>query len=99
MPAKKRPVLKKISNRVGNTPEYLFFCPGCGVDHWFKTDGQSPRWTFNGDMVKPTISPSVLVNASPHRCHFYMTKGALLFLADCTHLMAGKTVPLEPWDD
>jgi hypothetical protein len=28
------------------------------------------------------------------RCHSYVTKGHILFLADCTHALAGKTVPL-----
>jgi hypothetical protein len=27
-------------------------------------------------------------------CHSFVTKGQILFLSDCTHALAGKTVPL-----
>ena len=27
-------------------------------------------------------------------CHYHLTRGKLLFLPDCTHDLAGKTVPL-----
>jgi hypothetical protein len=35
---------------------YTFYCKGCGCHHYF-----DKRWTFNGDMDKPTFSPSLLV--------------------------------------
>jgi len=35
---------------------WLFECPGCGCAHFI-----NERWTFNGDVDKPTISPSILV--------------------------------------
>ena len=40
-----------------NGERWLFRCPGCGSTHWFT----SPRWTWNGDQEKPTISPSINV--------------------------------------
>jgi hypothetical protein len=33
---------------------YLFFCPGCQELHQYDN-----RWTFNGDMDKPTFQPSL----------------------------------------
>lgn len=30
------------------------------------------------------------------RCHSYVTDGRIQFLGDCTHALAGQTVPLEP---
>lgn len=48
----------------GSFPEYMFFCPGCKCGHGFKTDGNSPCWTFNGDLVKPTIQPSIIVTGT-----------------------------------
>jgi len=33
-----------------------FWCPGCRSHHSFDS-----RWSFNGDMVKPTFSPSLKV--------------------------------------
>lgn len=31
------------------------------------------------------------------RCHTFVTDGQIQFLADCTHELAGQTVPLEPF--
>jgi hypothetical protein len=45
-----------------DNPQYAFYCPGCKCHHWFKTTGNSPRWTFNGNMDQPTVRPSILVN-------------------------------------
>lgn len=30
------------------------------------------------------------------RCHSFVTDGQILFLGDCSHALAGKTVPLSP---
>lgn len=30
-------------------------------------------------------------------CHSFVVDGAMQFLGDCTHAMAGKTVPIPPW--
>jgi hypothetical protein len=30
-----------------------------------------------------------------HVCHLYVTEGVLNFLPDCTHELAGKSVPME----
>lgn len=79
---------------------WLFRCPGCGCAH-----GINGGWTFNGDVMKPTISPSILVNGLPGgppdapRCHSFVTDGRIKFLADSTHKLAGQTVDLRPWDE
>lgn len=31
------------------------------------------------------------------RCHSFVRDGQIQFLADCTHALAGQTVPLPPW--
>ncbi len=38
-------------------------CPGCEETHSLNTDPKSgkPCWKFNGDMERPTFSPSILV--------------------------------------
>lgn len=36
-----------------------FQCPGCGQDHCLPTAGAN-AWSFNGDMERPTLSPSIL---------------------------------------
>jgi hypothetical protein len=30
-------------------------------------------------------------------CHSFVRDGQIQFLADCTHALAGQTVPLPPW--
>ena len=81
-----------------------FLCPGCKTRHAISTD----RWTFNGDGDNPTFSPSVLVKTGravdpnfqrepgdlPEVCHSFVRDGQIQFLGDCTHALAGQTVPL-----
>ncbi|MCP3024549.1 DUF6527 family protein [Cupriavidus basilensis] len=39
-----------------------FRCPGCGASHTIQHgDGPGPRWGCNGDVERPTFTPSVLV--------------------------------------
>lgn len=85
-----------------------FTCPGCEADHAIYTEGYphpGPCWTFNGDLVKPTFSPSLLVRwdfgekREPKVCHSFIRGGNIEFLNDCTHSLAGKTVPLPRADE
>lgn len=85
--------------------EYWFMCPGCKYDHTFivqyganekKTE---PKWSFNGDLDKPTFSPSLLYreydgDEVSHICHSYVRDGSIQFLNDCTHDLKGQTVAL-----
>jgi hypothetical protein len=84
---------------------YGFDCPGCKEFHLIYTNHPSPskNWTFNGDLVKPTFSPSLLVRwgADPNRkiCHSFIRDGKIEFLTDCTHQFAGKTLELPEIKD
>ncbi len=78
---------------------FIFSCPGCKLDHKFEKCG---RWIFDGDFVKPTIKPSLLViftgkDNKAVRCHSKVIAGQAAFLTDCTHKLAGTTVPLPPY--
>lgn len=89
----------------------LFFCPGCGCAHTIKTSANG--WGWNGDVERPTFTPSVLVtweakpNASEkfkewrteRRCHSFITDGMIQFLADSTHTLASQTVELADWPE
>ena len=89
------PKLLRLTNKDDSFAGYMFHCPGCGYCHLFET-----RWTFNGDMEKPTFSPSMLVNgiAPDPRCHLFVRDGKIQYLADCEHELAGKTVEMvEDW--
>lgn len=75
-----------------------FICPGCGFYHAFTIEraDSGPLWAWNGDMVKPTFSPSLLVNGSTeNRCHLFVRDGNIEFLDDCWHGLRGKTVPMS----
>lgn len=89
----------KIAPLKAEPTTYVFMCPGCNDPHQIPT--KPPRgWTFNGDMVAPTFSPSILVtwndgeNRVKHVCHSYVRAGKIQFLSDCTHKLAGQTVEL-----
>jgi hypothetical protein len=78
--------------------DFVFFCPGCKRKHGFNVTGNI-IWEFNGDMLNPTVSPSI--NSSAHsgdrliyRCHSFVKDGKIQFLSDCTHELAGQTVEL-----
>lgn len=86
---------------------FMFDCPACGVGHSLRVDGgreDAPRWTFSGDEIRPTFSPSVLVRnlrrdgTERGRCHSYVQEGRIRFLNDCTHALAGQTVDLPEVD-
>lgn len=57
-------------------------------------------WGFNGDLERPTFTPSILSSASygeertPFQCHSFVRDGRIEFLSDCTHALAGQTVDL-----
>jgi Family of unknown function (DUF6527) len=95
--------LYKISGwRVGLADLY-FYCPSCDCDHgvWTINDGlMHARWQFNGDMEKPTFTPSLKVTYTEadkvNICHMVITDGKIDYCGDCTNkLYAGKTVEME----
>lgn len=78
----------------------MFWCPGCETYHGVWTTDVNPltgaRWSWNGDRVRPTFSPSVLVHGNgkvPH-CHSWVRDGVIEFLGDCSHPLAGLKVGL-----
>ena len=90
-----------------------FHCPGCEVEHVCSVTSKSrTNWGWNGNLDRPTLTPSVLVRTGravdpsfvpepgdpPEVCHSFVTDGRIQFLGDCTHALAGKTVDLPDWD-
>ena len=75
--------------------QYLFFCPACGNAH----GPVVPRWSFNGDLEKPTFSPSILAKVDDRVCHSYVTDGKIQYLDDCSHNLRGQTIDLPDFDD
>lgn len=98
------PMKTVIENDFG----YLIRCPKCGWHKFPKVGKQGATWTFNGDFERPTFKPSMNESVGPMpegskhagkilRCHFVITDGIQNFCHDCTHDMAGKSMPLMPW--
>lgn len=97
-------VVFNVKNQDGEREEglLLFWCPGCQRCHPFHVAPHpKAKWTWNGDRVKPTFSPSLLCAASDpsRRCHSFVRNGQIQFLSDCAHELAGQTVDLIPIDE
>lgn len=84
-------------------------CPGCDGPHVLPIEReQSPKWTFNGSLERPTLTPSILVtyngadadtpDGCPAVCHSFVTDGRIQFLDDSTHALKGQTVELPELD-
>ena len=59
----------------------------------------TPCWSWNGDVEKPTLKPSILTGANFEaseklKCHSFVTDGKIEFLDDSTHEFAGQTMDL-----
>jgi hypothetical protein len=107
-----RPVIRRLASK--DDPEgvtrFRFPCPGCEYGHWVRVNAaDSPNWTWNGDFVRPTFSPSVHVfpggslqtkaeGARDGTCHSHVIDGNIQFLSDCWHDLKNQTVPLPPLD-
>jgi hypothetical protein len=76
-----------------NKCQYWFWCPGCDTHHAYTI----PNWNFNGDVNKPTFTPSLLCNRHDEksRCHLYVTDGKIKYLSDCHHKLANQTIDME----
>ena len=94
-------VLGKLKDK-NNNEGYAFYCPACEENHIVYIKGvKVPLWRFDGNEESPTFSPSVKVvyKGKPKNtiCHFYIKNGTIMYLKDCTHRFAGKTILMEEW--
>lgn len=56
--------MSRLSSILRDTTDsgLLFWCPGCHQVHRIQHGaGPGPRWGWNGDVEKPTFTPSVLL--------------------------------------
>lgn len=88
---------------------FSHWCPACRASHQFAVDAPNASgaiWTFDGNLLLPTFAPSMNIawgnRVDPKCehgggvCHYNLTAGQIIFCADSTHELAGKTVPLPP---
>ncbi len=91
--------LQPVLSEVDHAPNlFLFWCPGCKYAHHIDTT----RWQFDGDMIKPTVTPSFLLKPGKAgelpRCHLFVRNGRIQYLRDSTHVLAGMTIDMVPVD-
>ncbi|HHY0551907.1 TPA: DUF6527 family protein [Vibrio parahaemolyticus] len=96
-------LVEPVVDNKGDVVAYSAYCPGCKLGHVIYVKGQVV-WHFNGDLKRPTFSPSLMVNRdlsnpSAPRCHSFIQDGHWQFLSDCTHDLKGQTVPMSGDDD
>ena len=88
--------------RSKDLPDYTFWCPGCKSYHgvWVSRPNYlGAQWRFNGDMQRPTFTPSLHIGAGTASvCHSFVRDGRIEYLPDCTHELSGKTVTLDPYE-
>jgi hypothetical protein len=99
-----------VKDRAGDGRNLRWHCPGCGVSHMVTVagvDGHAPTagpvWTWDGNVDRPTIGPSVKITGGPqgneYVCHLYVNEGRIQFLGDSTHRLAGQTVDMVPLEE
>lgn len=77
---------------------FAFRCPGCDYAHIVRVSGPRPCWSWNGNLDKPTFTPSLVVGpGSPMQCHSFITDGRIQFLNDSWHHLKGQTVEIPEW--
>lgn len=100
------PKLHSVSHQPGDgQADYVFWCPACQCGHGVWTTGKNgvtgAVWNFNGNMEKPTFTPSLRIEGPMKSggpvviCHTNVTDGMIQYHSDCTHAFAGKRVPME----
>lgn len=89
--------------RKGAGDRYIFYCPACDEPHVYRCHADAtdrPRWEFNGNVDRPTFTPSLLLFDIPAPgqrttiCHLFVKEGMIEYCGDCPHEYAGKTIPL-----
>lgn len=96
-------MLRGIQHGEKHYPALMFICPGCLVaGHGsglhilpVNTDQTSPSWHWDGDLEKPSLSPSILTKGHDGLvCHSFLKQGIFVFLGDSTHSLSGEAVDI-----
>ena len=57
------------------------------------------NWSWNGDVDRPTVKPSIACRPSgQYKCHVWLNDGCVQHLSDCTCGFRGETHELEDLD-
>jgi len=60
-----------------------------------KGNADYEAWVASGCPTSP--NEKLRFESCDRRCHSFVTDGQIQFLGDCTHALAGQTVPLQPF--
>ena len=84
--------------RDGVITGYYIWCVACKHAHVYEV----PGWSFNGNLEKPSFTPSLLefytkpgTNQRIITCHFFVTDGIIKYCGDCPHELNCQNLPLE----
>lgn len=81
--------------------EPAYYCPACKILHRVNVNNPNARngsrWTWNGDAVRPTFSPTIvfMFDSLPY-CKSTVTAGRIYYHKESLHDMAGESIPLQP---
>jgi hypothetical protein len=106
---KMKSMIRKVDDHGVHYDALMFVCPGCKAFNDggsglhilpVNTDKKSPAWTWDGNIDRPTISPSILTGKDTDKiCHSFLVGGIFQFLSDCTHSLAGQHVEIPDLPD
>lgn len=89
--------INKLNEEIG----WYFFCPGCNSHH-----SVDKKWTFDGNLESPTLSPSLLTRYKKSGekeyykiCHLFVRDGKIIYLSDSTHRLSGQTIAMIDLED
>lgn len=73
---------------------HVHWCPACDEAHRLPAS-----WWFDGNLSCPSFKPSFRQHTADRhgnarQCHYMLTAGTLHYCGDCTHALAGQSVPL-----
>ena len=92
--------MAKIKIHPTDNTMYMFWDVGLNQPNAFYIRGDC-GWSWNGNVEKPTVNPSVLLTIGDERSHLFIRDGKIQYLSDCTHELAGKTIDMvdfpEDW--
>lgn len=88
MEPKSKIKIRKISD---DCTLYVFWCPACKETHSFNVGEGEEKWSFNGDMDKPSFVPSLKYD----KCHLVLLNGVIEYCADCWHDCWGLNVLVQ----
>ena len=84
----------------------VMYMPGYDNLIMIQVEGsEGPAWYWNGDVYKPTFSPSILSRLPlggerrTIRNHVFVRDGRIQFLNDCSHKLACLTIDLPKLKD